>query len=412
MRHLTRRLVAGWLALALILGLAACAGKEKTAPRTGTGLLLTNSSDTPEENGKQEEPVEAPKAPEKPRSQMSNKTPIGAPSSGAAANAQQAIEDIRRGMEDSPQMALAVASIGYFDGALALLDWVQQCAPEFVERYPFVLDISEERIVGDDWGEVFCLVPRDDATSLAINRISWTQDDPDRYPSYAVEDILYRTDYAAPMLLVVGYDEALFLPTMELCAASENGAVVSWTPELFEGYRVMDVPFNEDYDELIYDFSLYSEDWTEAEDDWWLPPTEAGLMDTVWLTDDGWALAFTEVPDSESGKDTGFLKFYYQIGGTYGYFCYADWELVGDMLVMGVFSGAYSILASFYVLIDPSGEALYISQALDGALFYDENGPADPAELEDLIYPSFFGTEVTSTVLTRYSGNELVFIEE
>ena len=61
----------------------------------------------------------------------------------------------------------------------------------------FLLEIPAERVLGGESGKLYCIVPRDESTSLAVNHVTWESQGNGVWPG-ADED-LYREEYAQPV---------------------------------------------------------------------------------------------------------------------------------------------------------------------------------------------------------------------
>lgn len=96
-----------------------------------------------------------------------------APIDGEQAQAAMAL--LRECMENEPQIALAAACLGYreADDSTPLTDWLWVNSPGLMEEMPFIQTIPEDRILGAGYGDLYCLVPRDENTTLAVNHVTW-----------------------------------------------------------------------------------------------------------------------------------------------------------------------------------------------------------------------------------------------
>ena len=260
---------------------------------------------------------------------------------------------------------------------MPLSDWLWETCPGLMAEMPFIAQIPEDRILGGGYGDLYCLVPRDDSTTLAVNWVHWDKTGGEAKPQ--VEKVLYRSEYAEPVLVYVWYERSLDAPCIEIQAIAGNGAQVTWYPVLDREYGYFFIPTGENDDPLIMDFSFFGfleeegndmEDW-DFGDDGWLPPTDEGLADTSWVCEE-WSLELYRGSTDPAWFGTAVLcRWSANIAG-------ADetregfWRMEGDCLCLefpGVSGG------SFPVLIDPSGEHLYIRQADDGTCppFFDED---------------------------------------
>lgn len=379
MKKTIKWLTAVFLSLLLLLSLSACGG-------SGSEQVGTDSSAS---NG---------------HTDQGGKGESGAPPDGLAPTdneqAQAALDLLRECMDGAPQIALAAAYLGYREAndPTPLTDWMWVNAPALMEEMPFILTIPEDRILGAGYGDLYCLVPRDDSTTLAVNHVTWKSTWNSGVRPEA-DEVLYRDEYAQPVLVFVGYEEFQDEPDVGIHAIAGNGAQVEWYPfmDAEEGY--MSIPTGVDYNPLILDFTRFGDingldywdnpdGWEPAGDDWWLPPTDEGLADSQWNCGEGW---FMELGRGNCDPDyAGTADLYYQLedGQEYQLLYSGVWRMEGDCLRLELSAGVgTSASGSFPVLIDPSGDYLHIQQSRDG-----------------YTRPPFFDDDMTSMELTRSYG--------
>ena len=363
------RLAAVLLSFALTLSLAACGGKDSKNPPETTSPLETKVvlSEAPEGKGETDGASE-----------------IGKKS-------QEALELLYQCMDNAPQIALAAAYLGYRDqnSTSSLTDWMWDNAPGLMEEMPFIQTIPEDRILGGGYGDLYCLVPRDESTSLSVNRIKWMTDDNGVWPETG--EVLYRSEYAEPVLVFVGYEEYEAMPNVEIIAVANNGAELDWYPMLDWEYTCIILPTDEDDFPLVLDFTGFGDvsglDYTgDPEGDWWLPPTEVGLADTMWVWD-GWSMELHWDTGSTEYAGTAEICHQFEDGEEYQCVYYGGWRMEDDCLYLELSDPVgTSYSGSYPVLIDLSGEQLYIQQARNG------------------VCPPFFEGGVTSMGLTLSYG--------
>ena len=119
-------------------------------------------SSTTEESEQPEEPETTPK-PEKKEETEEQK-------------AEKSLEAFRQSMEGTLQN-FGVAFLGEVDESYAdrIPEWIEENFPDFSEEYPFVKMIPEERIIGNEIGQLFCVVPRsgDDPVEIIEQRMNF-----------------------------------------------------------------------------------------------------------------------------------------------------------------------------------------------------------------------------------------------
>ena len=374
---LRRRFLPAILCMALALGLSACGGKDTPPVETETdGAMGTLSGSKGEKDsgvgvfsGSGEETAEAELA-------------------------EESLNLLYDAMAYDDQYAGAVAYLGYRKqgDSTPLSDWLVENCAGLVESMPFLLHIPAERILGAGWGDLFCIVPRDENTSLAVNHVTWESLGNGVWP--VPGEVLYREECAQPVLIFVNYEQWRDEPDTEIVLVTNDGVEVKWLP-LTDEYGIPIVPTGENYLPMLMDFGIwgyvtgldYPKDWEPSGDDWWLPPTDWGLAYTNW-TCEQWYMEFGW---GDSDPDySGRIDLYHQPedGQEYAYSYSGIWRMEGDCLHLDLSDGAGTCMSgSFPVLIAPSGESLHIQQ-----------------DCETGVCPPFFGEGMTCMELIRAYG--------
>ena len=231
---------------------------------------------------------------------------------------------------------------------------------------PFLLEIPSERVLGAGYGKLFCIVPRDENTSLAVNHVTWQMMGNGLHP--VADEVLFREEYAEPVLVFVDPEE----PDKEVNLVTNDGVAAIWYPQE-DGYGNLILPTDEAGEPLLYDFAIYGyttgldypEGWEPSGDDWWWPPTELGLADTSWLCD-SWVL---ELRGGDAGPEyAGTADLYYAPAGYIKQDYLGVWRMEDDCLYLKLSADSGDeIDASFPILISPSGEDLYFQRSRTGA---------------------------------------------
>lgn len=301
---------------------------------------------------------------------------------GMSSAAEASLGLLHQDMAYSDQIAGAVAYLGYREpgDTIPLSNWMQDTCSGLTTAMPFLLEIPEERILGAGYGDLYCIVPRDENTSLAVNRVKWETVDYGVWP--VAGEVLYREEYGQPVLVFVNFEQWHDEPDTEIVLVTNDGVEVSWCP-VVDAYGITDIPVGEDYTPVLMDFAIwgittgldYPEGWVPSEDGWWLPPTDWGLAYTSWVCDH-WSMDFSW-GDSDIAY-SGIVNLYYQAetGQEYALAYSGVWRMEDDCLRLELSDGAgNSVNGSFPVLIDPSGEYLHIQQDRDTHIcppFFDE----------------------------------------
>ena len=168
-------------------------------------------SSTTEEPEQPEEPETTPK-PEKKEETEEQK-------------AEKSLEVFRQSMEGTLQN-FGVAFLGEVDESYAdrIPEWIEENFPDFSEEYPFVKMIPEERIIGNEIGQLFCVVPRsgDDPVEIIEQRMN--------FETFEMDEVgqLYSSETGEPYLVmcngVGGYATAM------ISMGTEAGYQADWYP--------------------------------------------------------------------------------------------------------------------------------------------------------------------------------------
>ena len=380
MKHfIQRRFFPVFLCMALALSLTACGGRgnqpagDKTGDTAGTlsGSKGEKDSGAGVASGSGEETAEA-----------------------DLESAEASLDLLYDAMAFDDQYAGAVAYLGYREqgDSTPMADWLVENCAGLTEAMPFLLHVPAERILGAGWGDLFCIVPRGENTSLAVNHVTWESLGNGVWP--VPGEVLYREECAQPVLTFVNYEQWRDEPDTEIVLVTNDSVEMKWLP-LTDEYGIPIVPTGENYLPMLMDFGIwgyvtgldYPEDWEPSGDDWWLPPTDWGLAYTNW-TCEHWYMEFGW---GDSDPDySGRIDLYHQPedGQEYAYSYSGIWRMEGDCLYLDLSDGAGTRMSgSFPVLIDPSGESLHIQQ-----------------DRETGVCPPFFGEGMTCMDLIRAYG--------
>ncbi len=184
MKHLfLRRALSALLCLVLALSLTACGG-ETEPPETEGGSSVTGALSGGK--GNVSEPKDDPDDPEK---------------------AEAGLVLLRACMAEDDQLAGAVAYLGQREpnDRSSMTEWLLENSGDLVSELPFLLEIPAERVLGGESGKLYCIVPRDESTSLAVNHVTWESQGNGVWP--VADEVLYREEYAQPVLVFVNYEE-------------------------------------------------------------------------------------------------------------------------------------------------------------------------------------------------------------
>ena len=311
---LKRRICAAILCHILLLGLAGCGKANKAKLNDGGDPPVKASVDAL----KQGQPAAD-----------SEETVDGA----------ESLARVRGDLEYDGRLTGAAAYLGLREKGdpTELTDWLRENCADLTSELPFLLEIPSERVLGAGYGKLFCIVPRDENTSLAVNHVTWQMMGNGLHP--VADEVLYREEYAEPVLVFVDPEE----PDKEVNLVTNDGVAAIWYPQE-DGYGNLFLPTDEAGEPMLYDFAIYGyttgldypEGWEPFGDDWWGPPTELGLADTSWLCD-SWVL---ELRGGDAGPGyAGTADLYYAPAGYIKQDYLGVWRMEDDCLYLKLSHG-------------------------------------------------------------------------
>ena len=196
MKDLIRcRLLPAVLCIALVLGLTACGGKNTPPVETDGSVGALSGSKGEKDSGVGVDPKPA----------------------------EESLELLYDSMAFDDQYAGAVAYLGYREqgDSTPLSDWLWENCAGLVEAMPFLLHIPAEHVLGPGYGDVFCIVPRDETTMLTVEHITWV---PSQFEVGEVTDeVLYQAKSAQPVLIFKNLDDSHPLPDVHITLEPDNG---------------------------------------------------------------------------------------------------------------------------------------------------------------------------------------------
>lgn len=229
-----------------------------------------------------------------------------------------------------------------------------------------------------DWamfvhGELYCIVPLAESACVTVKSVEWNYEGNGSVPTFS--DPLYCGEVGKPFLMYVNYGGVAGLwdddPDTIIEYERDDGFAATWFPEHEEGCIFRQY---QDGHDSVMDFSLLYDigdyipylDIGPAPDSEWLPPTDLGLGNTAWYSDNGWVLEFSY--DESAGVGSGCMVLYQPVededGTTLTPYYDGTWWMEDGSLCLGVYEGN----CPFPLLISPSGEKLVIMQADDGSV--------------------------------------------
>lgn len=170
--------------------------------------------------------------------------------------AEAALALLRKCMAGNEQLAGAVAYLGHREqgDTVPLTSWLRKNCSGLTEKLPFLTEIPEERTLGAGYGDLYCIVPRDESTSLAVNRVIWRSLGNGVQP--VADKVLYREEYAQPVLVFVNYEQWPDEPDTEINLVTGSGLELSWYPMIDE-HGCPIVPIGEYGAPVLMDFAVF-----------------------------------------------------------------------------------------------------------------------------------------------------------
>ena len=200
-RLILLRFFAALVSLSLALSLTACGGQSEPPQEGGSGMAGALSGG----KGNVSEPKDDPDDSEK---------------------VESGLDLLRACMAEDDQLAGAVAYLGQREpnDRSSMTEWLLENSGDLVSELPFLLEIPAERVLGGESGKLYCIVPRDENTSLAVNHVTWESQGNGVWP--VADEVLYREEYAQPVLVFVNYEEWPDEPDTEINLVTNNGLEV------------------------------------------------------------------------------------------------------------------------------------------------------------------------------------------
>jgi len=254
---------------------------------------------------------------------------VAAEQPAAPVSPEDSLNSLRQAMIDTPQL-FAVAYFGFHEPQdpefpVDPVSVLQENAPALCTDLPFLLEIPEDRIIGEG-GDLFCIVPLDEEATVAVSKGYW--DDENQQPIY--DDMLYSSAAGEPVLLFC--NNAGWEPDTQVYISGPSGEVF-WYPQEDDNHCVMPLR-NDDWENRLYDFSPYREmratEYRRMEESGWVMPTKEFLTGTTWrwtsFLKDGRVVSYEVNFDA----DTLSVRWNDGIDETGHEYLHAAWELSYD----------------------------------------------------------------------------------
>lgn len=176
-------------------------------------------------------------------------TMTGQPAMGTAAQA--SLTTLRQSMAGT-SAAFAAAYLGNVGEPLqgSVAQWLQKNCPQMVKDYPFLTEIPASRVVGGDFGDVYCLVPLDGSATVTVSPVIEQE-----YGDWDIGSPLYQSQTGEPILILCNKGECV--PDTQVNVTTSKTGLVTWYPMLEEG--LVSLAAKDNGTPLMKDFSNYDE---------------------------------------------------------------------------------------------------------------------------------------------------------
>lgn len=237
----------------------------------------------------------------------------------------------------------------------AAADLLNIACPSAASEYPFAANIPAERVIANADGELYCIVPKDENTTVSVNRLMEGADG-----TLEISEVLYKSENGEPFLLLCN---TAFSPDTEVVIVDGEGNSVSWYPYVDDNL-FMSEGTDEMGDYLLsYDFSPYNamlkEEYEAYQKGFWVKPEQADLVGTSWSVTE----YYGEVEKTyDMTFDTNTVQIQWFDGGE-NHEYNAEWSLEekGDVVMLRVDLGNMDGIRYFPVLITTEGNLIYTS---------------------------------------------------
>ena len=197
-------------------------------------------------------------------------------------NIYASLVSLRQGMVGTSEV-FAVAYLGCTEDMdeVNAIEWIKKNRPLLCSDLPFLTAIPKDDIIGDGFGELYCIVPAYEDTTLSINRLSINEDG-----SSSVGDVLYRSETGNPILLFC--NTGGFSPDMQVVVTQGENKSITWYPTLDDNLRIIKT-LSEEGESQVMNFTPYSEqlstEYSQDKSDGWISPENNDLIGTAWDCD-------------------------------------------------------------------------------------------------------------------------------
>ena len=176
--------------------------------------------------------------------------------------------DFIKGDTKGTSQSFAVAYLGYVEEGdrQDIEGWIRKNCPILCADYPFLTGIPEERIVGKEPAELYCIIPGDSNISVEVDHMELNLEE----GIMEKDACLYQSDSKEPFLVLCNGEREGQNKT-QILFQDASGTQTIWYPLMGENGQVM-VPITEESTCLAKDITQYGELGSERYYDWYGRP--------------------------------------------------------------------------------------------------------------------------------------------
>ncbi len=236
MKKKFRKLLALGCAAAMLLSFSACNSAENSEQ-----IKNNPSAQQQNTNGNSTE------TPEKPPISLPEKKPAESQQPVTEVEQNETLIEIQDVLEEI-QFPCAVAYLGYTEGPLGdgYHGWFEEMC--LLDTFPFLTDIPVERIIEQDGGEVYCIIPRNESVAISVYAQEF-----DYNGNLFAGDELFSSTEASPFLVRGNISE--IVPNTIVSIEYEDGSSIEFSPCLSGKDGHLSIAD----DQFIMDISQYSD---------------------------------------------------------------------------------------------------------------------------------------------------------
>ncbi len=232
--------------------------------------------------------------------------------------------------------------------------WMQEKVPGLCSNLPFLTAIPASRVLGEKYGELYCIVPRDENASVAVNTLDEAGN---------VTQTLYRSESGEPLLVFCNRSGTG--PDTQISIVGEDGGVAVWSPGLDEKL-FLDECLDADGGNVMMDCTPYTEilqeQYDALKDGFWVLPEAADLIGTSWQSfdylSDGTELSYS----IDFFRDKAFISWVNVYGESHNYDGYWSYDIEDGVFKLKIDLGELDGERSFCILVTSEQNQLYLSQ--------------------------------------------------